>query len=74
MILTEPALASTRHEQLLLAGAHGPIAHLLLDDLQPFGYLRLIGCGAVAPQQELAHVRRHRVLPLEYAGQVLADD
>jgi hypothetical protein len=34
----------------------------------------LVGAGAVAPEQELADVGRHRILALEAAHQVLADD
>ena len=74
MSLTVPLLAGAGLEQLLLAGADRPVPQLPLDDLQALGDLLLVGAGAVAAEQELADVGRHRVLALELAGEVLADD
>ena len=68
MSLTVPCSRARGLEQLLLAGAHGPLAHLALDDLQPLGDLLLVGAGAVAAEQELADVGRHGVLALELAA------
>ena len=47
---------------------------LLLDDLQPLGDLLLVGGGAVAAEQELADIGRHRVLAAELPHEVLAHD
>ena len=47
---------------------------LLLDDLQALGDLVLVGAGAVAAEQELADVGRHRVLARVLAHEVLADE
>jgi hypothetical protein len=61
-------------EQLLLPGAHRAAGELALHDVQTLLDLRLVGAGAVAPEQKLAHIGRHRILALEPAYQVLADD
>ena len=74
MILTVPGFAGTGLEQFFLAAADGPVAKLPLDDLQPLLNLLLVGAGTVTAQQELADVRRHRVLAGELPHQVLADD
>ena len=71
----DPALlAGARLEELLLAGADGALLHRALDDLEALGDLVGIGRRAVAAEQELADVRRHRVLAAELLGQVLADE
>ena len=71
----DPALLlGARLEQFLLTGAHRAAGELALHDLQTLLNLRLIGAGAVAPEQELAHIGRHRILALEPAHQVLADE
>ena len=46
--LDRTLLASPRLEQLVGTGAHGPIAELSLDDLEPFGDLVGIRARAVA--------------------------
>ena len=72
--LDRALLPGPRLEQLMGAGAHGPVAELALDDLEALGDLVGVGAGAVAAEQELADVGRDRVLALELEGQVLADD
>ena len=47
---------------------------LALDDGQPFRDVRLVGGGAVAAEQELAHIGRHWILAAELLGEVLPDD
>ena len=51
-----------RLEQLLFARADRAVLELLFDDLQPFGDLLFVGARAVAPQQELHDIGRHRIL------------
>ena len=71
----DPALlAGARLEQLLLAGADGPLLHRALDDRETLGDLVRVGRGAVPAEQELADVGRHRVLAAELLGEVLADE
>lgn len=55
-------------------GAHRAAFELALDDLQALLDLALVGAGAIAPEQELADVGGHRILALETAHQILADD
>ena len=64
MILMEPCLAGLGFEQLLLAGPHGAVGQLPLHYLQALLDFRLVGGGAVAPQQELDDVGGHRVQAL----------
>ena len=59
-----------RLEQLLVAGADGSLLHRPLDDRKALGDLVRIGRGAVPAEQELADVRRDRVLAAELLGQV----
>ena len=65
-------LPRPRLEQLLLAGADGSLLHRPLDDREALGDLVGIGRGAVPAEQELADVRRDRVLAAELLGEVLA--
>ena len=70
--LDRPVLAGARLEDLLIAGPHRPAPELPLDDGQPLLDLPVVDAGAVAPQQELDHVGRDRVLPRVAPHQVLA--
>src|SRR5207248_1640392 len=49
-------------------------AHLALDDAEPLVDLVFVRRGAVAADQELADVRRHRILALEPNGEVLSHE
>ena len=60
-------------EELLLAGANSALLHRCLHHLQPSGDLIGISRRAVPPQQELAHIRRHRVLAAELLSEILLD-
>ena len=62
MILTEPVSRARDLNSSSSPRADRPVAQLPLDDLQPFLDLLLVGAGAVAAEQELADVGRHRVL------------
>jgi len=59
-------------KQSLLSGAHSTILELALDDLQSLFDFVFIHCGAIASQEELDHVGRHRVLAAVFAHQILA--
>jgi hypothetical protein len=63
-----------RLEQLFLAGANRPVLQLLLDDLQPFVDLVVVDARAVAAEQELDDIGRHRVLARVLAHEVLANE
>jgi hypothetical protein len=65
-------LAGPRLEHLLVAGADRSALELLLDDGETFLDLPLVDTGAVAAEQELHHVGRHRILAGIAAHQILA--
>jgi hypothetical protein len=71
--LDRPCFLGSRLEQFLLAGAHRAILQLLLDDLQTFVDLVLVDARAVAAQEELDDVGRHRVLARVLAYEVFAN-
>lgn len=60
-------------EQLLFAGANRAELKLPLHNGEPLLNLRLLDARAVASEQKFRHVVRDRILALESAHQVLAD-
>ena len=61
-------------EQLLFTGSDRPILELLFDDLKAFGDLLFVHARAIAPEQKLDHIGRHRILSRVFPHEVLAHE
>ena len=70
--LDRSVLSRARLEDFPLARPHRPALELPLDDGQSLRDLMFVDARTVAPQQELDHVGRHRVLARVAPHQILA--
>ena len=59
-------------EQLMFPGADCLFTELTLDNLEAFGDFLVVHRGAVAAQEKFGDVGRNRILPLEFAHEILA--
>ena len=61
-------------EQLFFARPNRPARQLPLDDGESLLDFSLVHAGAISPEKKLGHIRGHRILPLELANKVLANE